>query len=157
MPLVSTGHNNKPHAGEATHEVLDLLTRITVDHQNNIVADQSDWSRAVALCRSLTGYVVNGPCADCRLACLDRLRALVGLGPARRPVSDERHQQRLAVCHACPVYHPDTGSCGRLIVDAITPRQVEVGGRIVTPCGCVVALKARFKSEHCPGNFWPLK
>lgn len=157
MPLVSTRHDNKPHAGEDTHEVLKLLTRITVDRENNVVAEQADWSRAVTLCRTLTGYTVNGPCNACHLACLDRLRGLVGLGPARRPLSDERHQQRLAVCHACPVYHPDTGSCGRLIVDAITPRQVEVAGRLVTPCGCVVSLKARFKSEHCPGNFWPLK
>ena len=53
-------------------------------------------------------------------------------------VDDAVYEQRLAVCRECP-------SCdtARMVCQEIT-------------CGCVLAVKARWRSEHCPLNRWPV-
>lgn len=133
------------------------MPRIHVDEDNNTTFDGPDgWKVAKDLAFRVNGHKP-GTCPKlCKLAVVDILRHHIGLGYARRGnSSDDLVARRLAVCHTCPVYQKTTGSCGRLFVDAVSSRQVEANGRLVSPCGCVVLLKAQFKSEHCPGNFWP--
>lgn len=109
-----------------------------------------NWPQAVKLCFEITGYIPPSRCSSCRHNVHDRLRKAVGLSIARKP-DESLRQQRMAICHKCPVYHPSTDSCGRLILDAISPKEVDG----VKPCGCVISLKAAFTSERCPANRWP--
>lgn len=152
MPTVKTGDDDHEH--KLRHEIAELLPRIVINEANEVHADQQTWKRALQIAWQLKQYRPPGPCKSCRLQVVDILRLHIGLTYARRPASQEMREKRLAICHACPVYQKKTGSCGRLILDAIKPRIVEAHGRNVQPCGCLVALKVTFKSEHCPGNFW---
>ena len=130
-----------------------LLEQITIREDNTVTAPAEVWRDAVAMSVSL-GYRPRSGCNVCRLKVVDTLRTSVGLGLARRPASVSVREERMAICATCPVYHEGTKSCGRLIVDAVNPDPVEVDGRLVKPCGCFIPLKAAFRSEHCPGNFW---
>ena len=139
----------KPTHAEA-QEINEILATVTYDQAPHF---GNNWKRASALCYELTGYKPPGVCTSCRHAVHDRLREAVGLGIARRPKESERNR-RIAICHACPAYTKRTDSCGRLIVDALSPRPVLVDGAEVLPCGCNITLKATFTSEQCPANKW---
>ena len=155
--IVPPVHTRQDHrTPELFAEVHSILDRITLREDNTVVADADTWSQAKAISRRL-GYIPRSNCPVCRMQVLDTLRMGVGLGPARKPAKESLRQQRIAICEACPVYHSDTRSCGRLVLDAIDPEPVVVDGRQVKPCGCFVPLKAASRSEHCPGNFWPLR
>lgn len=139
----------KPTRAEA-QEINEILGAVTYDKAPYF---GSHWRRACELCYDLTGYKPPGQCTTCRHAVHDRLREAVGLGIARRPKESVRNK-RIAICHACPVYKAHTDSCGRFILDALSPRPVLVDGTEVLPCGCNITLKATFTSEQCPANKW---
>ena len=139
---------------EQAEHINAILSRVTFD-TSPFFASNEDWRTACIYAMTFTGYVPNsGGCASCRHAVHDILREAVGLGVARRPTKEARYAERLATCHACPVYHKATDSCGRLIVDALSPKPVAVDGENVYPCGCIVTLKAKFSTETCPANRW---
>ena len=135
-------------------QINDILSRVTVDHNNHIDATLQDRKELDRLGREVAQYERPGSCPLCWIGLIDVLRKYVGLAPARRPVPEQKANDRLDMCHNCPVYHSATGSCGRLMIDAIAPKPVDVNGVNVYPCGCIVALKVLFGSETCPGNFW---
>lgn len=143
---------------EATHdeiaEINRLIPMIEID-ADGIRLPKDHAQRIHDLVRQIHGYRASSGCISCMMRLIDVLRRIVGLGSARRPGTEELTDRRLAVCVLCPAYHANTGSCGRLVIDALNPQPVEVDGRMVNPCGCIVSLKARFKSEHCPANRWP--
>lgn len=57
-------------------------------------------------------------------------------------VSDDERQSRLAVCHNCP---------SKLLT--VHFGRKELGQ--CKGCGCFVALKSKWATEHCPRGHWP--
>jgi hypothetical protein len=51
-----------------------------------------------------------------------------------KQVSHEQYYDRLAMCRGCFFFDPVKKRC--------------------TDCGCFVKVKAKFKTEDCPQNFW---
>lgn len=100
-------------------------------------------------------------CPPCNIEAANELRKAVGWPILVDTVPPNIHTTRLRMCQGdgtapkCPAYHTTTHSCGRLIVDAITPKPIKVDGRMIEPCGCEVDLKARFASQQCPAGRWP--
>lgn len=135
-------------------QIHALLERFTIDEKNAINASLEDLKELDRWGLEIAGHRRAGSCKLCWIGLMDAVRKAVGLAPARRPVAEQKANDRLAMCHSCPVYHSTTGSCGRLMIDAIAPKPVIVNGVSVNPCGCIVALKVLFGSETCPGNFW---
>ena len=134
-----------------------ILSRVTISKREVPIFARGDWEAAKHLSKRLTGYTPSSLCSTCQRTLYDKLRSLAGLTYARKPLPDDRIAARKAICHACPAYHPSTDSCGRLILDALSSHPVNIDGVDVHPCGCIVSLKAMFRSETCPGNFWPHK
>ena len=143
---------------KATHQEIDeingILSRVHMGTDNQVTFASQDWNRAIAISKALGGYIPKGHCSSCRMGLHDSLRLAAGLGTARRPDTNLR-ETRLAICHACPAYRPHTGSCGRLVFDAINSKAIWIDGKEVLPCGCLVALKVSFPTEKCPANKWP--
>jgi len=139
---------------EEAVEVNAILSRVNYD-TSPFFGSNEEWRRACYYAKAFKGYVPNsGGCSSCRHEVHDILREAVGLGVARRPTKEARYQERLATCHECPAYHSTTDSCGRLFIDALSPKPVAVDGENVYPCGCIVSLKAKFSTETCPANRW---
>lgn len=149
MAKMQAGDNNEARAAH----IHALLDQIVIREDNTVTAPAEVWKEAVAESVRL-GYRPRSSCNVCRLKVVDTLRTSVGLGLARRPASATLREERMGICATCQAYHSDTKSCGRLILDAVNPEPVEIDGRLVKPCGCFIPLKAAFRSEHCPGNFW---
>ena len=51
-----------------------------------------------------------------------------------KQVTHEQYYDRLAICRGCPFFDHAKKRC--------------------TDCGCFVKVKAKFKSEDCPQDFW---
>lgn len=134
-----------------------ILSRVTISKREVPIFAPQDWETAKHLSKRLTGYLPTSSCSSCQRTLHDKLRTLAGLTYARTPLAHDRVAARKAICHACPAYHPSTDSCGRLILDAVSSHPVMIEGKAVHPCGCIITLKAMFRSETCPGNFWPSK
>lgn len=134
-----------------------IIARTVVGHKNRVKYAKGDFETAGHLSKKYTGYRPTSPCNACALKVFDNLRAMVGMTFARKPLPEDRVEARKSICHACPAYHPNTDSCGRLIIDALSSRPVTIEGVDVFPCGCIISLKSLFRSEQCPGNFWPAK
>ena len=118
-----------------------------------------DWhgnrAEALALCKSIHGYKPKkGNCHGCETQVLNILREAVNLPGVNQKVSAERYERRMALCRACPAFHPKTVSCGRLGIDALTPKPVDIDGVMVKPCSCFLPLKAIIKHTSCPANKW---
>lgn len=143
----------KLDAQEAKY-INDLLERFTIDAKNTVIGSVQDMKELDRIGLEFANHKRTGSCKLCWIGLMDAVRKVVGLAPARRPVDAIKAKDRLDMCHECPVYHKSTGSCGRLIIDAIIPEPVIVNGKSINPCGCIVALKVHFGSETCPGNFW---
>lgn len=73
-------------------------------------------------------------------------------------VNGEQRKERIAICRACPVYVPTTGSCGQFLHPILNPNQAPatIDGVTFQPCGCNIAAKATLKISQCPANKWPL-
>ncbi len=149
MTKVKAGDDNEARFAR----VHALLDQVVIREDNTVTAPAEVWKEAVAESVRL-GYRPRSSCNVCRLKVVDTLRTSVGLGLARRPASATLREERMGICATCPAYRAETKSCGRLILDAVNPDPVEVDGRLVKPCGCFIPLKAAFRSEHCPANFW---
>lgn len=147
---------NKPTIEQA-QRIHDILREVEVRHADQYFSwgKQDNGKAARELCHQLTGYRPRrSDCFSCRVKVLDTLREAVGLPPLSRPISPEKSQQRLEICHSCPAYHPTTQSCGRLLLDAINPKPVEIDGKLVNPCGCFLPLKTSVKQSSCPAHKW---
>jgi hypothetical protein len=123
-----------------------------------------DWNTVRALTRELAAYNPSGSCMGCHFRALNILREAVDLPPVGGEASESLRTRRLAVCRgvspdhsdACPAWHPSTDSCGRLLVDALSPDPVKMeDGHMVMPCGCAVSVKSAFRFFRCPANKWP--
>lgn len=114
-------------------------------------------ARAWELARELGANVDQQPgdCPPCNLVVVNALRLHIGWPVLAEEVSPPLHEARLAICRTCPAYHTSTHSCGRLILDAISPKPVTIDGHEVNPCGCLVDAKARFPNQICPADKWP--
>lgn len=132
-----------------------IIGRTEYGVKNRIKFAQGDYLIAAKLSKDYTGYYPDGVCNSCRLKVYDNLREIAGLTYARSPLGEDMVSTRRAICHTCPAYHPSTDSCGRLILDAISPMLVNVDGQQVEPCGCIITLKTMFRSEQCPASKWP--
>ena len=68
-------------------------------------------------------------------------------------VSSTRYHARLATCHACEFFKPNTGSCGTLL----NRDEVVYNGEKYNLCGCVVKMKAWSALHSCPVDKWKNK
>lgn len=61
-------------------------------------------------------------------------------------VNQETRAERLSICKACTHYVQSTRTCGPILK----------GKRVkkVQLCGCVMPVKAQFKTAHCPLGKW---
>jgi len=64
-------------------------------------------------------------------------------------VSKEIRQERLNVCFGCEFFTA-LGTCGMPVIG----EDVEVGGKKVHLCGCVMAVKTKFKYASCDAGKW---
>lgn len=110
---------------------------------------------AFDLIRTLGGKPPNKSCFACWVKGLDFLRQAVNLEAMGRSVSLDKQQSRMDKCQACPAYQRKTESCGRLILDFLSPRPVPLidGGHII-PCGCYLPAKTSLKHASCPAKKW---
>lgn len=132
-----------------------ILSRLTFSKKSIPVFAKGDFATGGHLSKKYTGWMPTGCCTSELRLLHDKLRTLAGYTYARKPLNADRIEARKLVCHQCPAYHPNTDSCGRLILDAISPHPVNIDGQDVNPCGCVISLKAIFRSEQCPASRWP--
>lgn len=65
-------------------------------------------------------------------------------------VSQNEKLERLRSCTACKYFEKSTGSCGPLIKG----KRVQVKGKKVKLCGCVMKIKAGLKYAECPLEKW---
>lgn len=131
-------------------DIIKVVTWTTTDF---------DWhghrAEAIALCKSIHGYKPKkSRCHGCETQMLNHLRAAVNLPGITQKVSEERYERRMAICRACPAFHPKSISCGRLGLDALKPKPVKIDGVMVNPCGCYLPLKATIKHTGCPAMKW---
>lgn len=132
-----------------------IIARVIVGTKRLTNFAPGDFDTAVHLSRKYTGYSPSSTCNACKVALHDKLRDMVGMSYARDPLDNDRIATRIEICVNCPAFHPSTRSCGRLVLDAVSSQPVNINGENIYPCGCLIDLKARFKSEQCPGKFWP--
>lgn len=134
-----------------------------------IVVDQVTWTKdeirwgsmmnfndGRALCRAISGYRPSkGNCHSCETTVLNILREAIKLPPMGKSASDELKAKRMGICATCLAYHPKTQSCGRLILDAISPKPVTLSnGTTFDPCGCYLPAKTAMKHSQCPSAQW---
>lgn len=142
----------RPTQGEFTR-IMAVLEKARADRKE--VTWNGTQAEGRQLCKSLTGYRPSkSNCLACELKVVDLLREMVNLPPISRPANEGVYEQRMAICETCAAYHPRTKSCGRLGVDALTPRPVLINGNEVNPCGCFLPLKATMKHAACPASLW---
>lgn len=122
------------------------------------------WPRVRELTKAIAKYRPSSGCLACHIKALNILREAVGMPRVQDEASESLRSRRLQVCRgvaedgsdACPAYHASTDSCGRLIFDAVSSEHVtDTDGTLIAPCGCLVAVKASFKSFTCPAQKWP--
>jgi hypothetical protein len=120
--------------------------------------DHFDWkghkAEAFDICKLLSGYKPSKACFSCWIRVLNILREAINLEPIDHGADEQTAARRMEICRACPAFHENTVSCGRLLLDAINPHPVTVDGQQVNPCGCSLVLKTKLKRAHCPANKW---
>lgn len=133
-----------------------VLDGITV----NLKAQTFSWksnellAEGLALCKAISGYKPKSGCFSCHLKVANILAEAIGLPPYDHGTTEDRKAFRMDVCATCPAFHPSTQSCGRFILDAISPIPVVIDGEEVTPCGCSLLIKASMKWAECPAGKW---
>lgn len=129
-----------------------------------------DWgehkAEAFDLCRAISGYRPNKTCFSCWVRVLNILREGINLDPIDHGADEQTSARRMDICRACPAFHENTVSCGRLFLDAIDPNPITVDGQQVNPCGCRLYLdvsvagmtlslgKTQLKRAKCPAGKW---
>ena len=142
---------------EQARRIHAILTQVEVrqKEQHFSWGTPENGKEARELCYAISGYRPSkSDCFSCRVKVLDILRESVGLPPISRPVTHEKAESRMAICIQCPAYHPNTQSCGRLFLDAISPKPIMIDGELVNPCGCFLPLKTSIKISACPARKW---
>ena len=136
--------------------IHDVLKSVRVDLKGQSIDFGMPDNKVAAFkaCKDLTGYKPATACFSCYLKVLNLLRESVNLPPYDHGVATETADVRLSWCIECPAYHHTTRSCGRLGIDAISPKAVIVDGIEVNPCGCFLPLKVTMKSATCPAGKW---
>lgn len=87
-------------------------------------------------------------CSSCVNAALNVVRGDYGYPTTNREIKRKHSNKRIDTCKKC-VYSKGSSillTCGTPIIGEDVPE-----GRL---CGCLVHIKAKFKSEDCPLNFW---
>lgn len=154
MPQVHTGDDDQSTGRITMERIAHLVSQVRVE-RGQIVADPDVWRECVAMCAKVHGFRPSSSCPSCHLTVLDILRRHIGLPAWRTEVSEDTAERRKAICKGCPIYRPKTDSCGRLFIDAVTPKPVKMGGKEVQPCGCIISLKAHIRGAECPAKLWP--
>lgn len=133
--------------------IHDILEKVEATEQS--ITWHGTLPEAIELSNAL-GYKLQftNNCHSCRLRLLNVLRQEIGLPGIGRKAPEEWSKARFETCQTCPAYHKRTKSCGRLIIDAISPKTVKIDGEDVTPCGCFLPLKVEWMHSQCPANRW---
>lgn len=143
-----------PPTIEQAQRIAVIVREVTVDHKT----EHFDWEghkiEAYQLLKALGHKTPNRTCFSCWLNALNKLRAAIKLDPVGRPDAS-RGEQRMNICQTCPAFHDGIiKSCGRYVLDAISPVPVNIDGQMVEPCGCDLKLKTPLKWAKCPANRW---
>lgn len=139
---------------EQAQRITVIAREVAVSFKPDVFAWNGHKAEAYALIKSLGGKTPSKPCFSCWLKAIDFLRVSIGLPPIDRGVPQERFEQRMTICTACPAFHASTRSCGRPVLDHFSPKPVEILGNMVNPCGCLLDLKATMKHATCPAGRW---
>lgn len=150
-----------------------LMQELGVQHGTGIVWPSPATKSRVYAFANARGYSLNPSqsCPPCDTQAVDVVRKVAGLPPMAQEARARVILERKRACQGgdgktailsdpCPAYHPGTDSCGRVVLDAIpiVREEVEVGGRMVQPCGCRlfgVFGAARRMDHKCPAGRWP--
>lgn len=147
----------RPPTIEEAQSIHEIAVRVTatIDFKTEAFSwgTLTEKREAYAIMESLGIDRPQKSCFSCYVSALGKLMATIGLEGFAHP-SEERRDKRLAMCHTCPAYKSRTQSCGRLITELFTPKQVLVDGKNITPCGCFLPIKASLKHSHCPAGRW---
>ena len=135
----------------------DILNR--THHLRDVVEwpDLATRNEAFSAYRTTTRRKLNERCPTCHFTVIDWLRSIADLPPLIKDASAHMVKMRKEICTTCPAYDAEQNSCGRLILDAISPQPVIVNGEPIEPCGCRLfgpLGKATFKSSRCPAGLW---
>ena len=93
-------------------------------------------------------------CSSCVMSALNIVRGNNGYPTINKEVHKRKSANRVAVCKSC--FHVRGEgvllTCGTPLwqKNHLTNNMVQ-GGKL---CGCLVHVKAKFKGEDCPLNFW---
>lgn len=154
-------------------QALALLEELGVQHGTGIHWPSPATKSRVFAFANAHGHSLNPShhCPNCDTQAVDAVRKVAGLTPLAQEARTRTILERKRACQGgdgktavlsdpCPAYHPGTDSCGRLVLDAVplVREEVEVGGRMVQPCGCRlfgVLGAARIDSHKCPAGRWP--
>lgn len=143
---------------EQFNRIMAVIRKVTWHRESESFSwgpNPNDGAEAKALILEIGGsWAKKKNCFGCYMDVLNQLHVAVGLPPVTNKIPQSRTEARLAKCHACPAYHADTESCGRLIADFLAPQPVEIDGMLIQPCGCYLPIKATIKWATCPANKW---
>lgn len=141
-----------------TYAEAERITLIVSEIEVTFKGESFDWkehkAEAYAILDSMGIDFSKRSCFACWVGTLNKLRKAINLDPIDHGARPERAAFRMDVCTTCPAYHASTQSCGRLILDALSPEPVTIDGEQVTPCGCYLPLKVKFKHATCPAGRW---
>ncbi len=147
-----------------TYAEAERIAVIVAEVEVRYTPESFDWkthkAEAYALLRAMGEKAPDKSCFSCWVNALNKLRKAIGQPPFDHGASAERTAFRLDVCTTCPAFHTSTESCGRLILDALSPQAVMIDGEPVNPCGCRMTDfglwkgKASLKHATCPANKW---
>lgn len=139
---------------EQAERIALIVQEVTVTFK----PEQFDWEghkvEAYTLLTALGHKTPNKSCFSCWVNALNKLRVSIKLDPIGHP-DVERGERRMTICKACPAFRNGIiKSCGRYILDAITPIPVSADGQMIEPCGCDLNLKTPLKWAKCPASKW---
>lgn len=142
-----------------THEEAMRIDAILRGIEVRLKPEHFSWNghkeEAYALLKALGHKPPTSSCFGCWVQGMNKLRMAINLPPIDHGAREGVPEARMAICYTCPAYHEATISCGRLIVDAISPKEVtDTDGKTITPCGCFLPAKTNLKHAHCPANKW---
>lgn len=146
---------------QVTKEQFDAIMRmvpeVTMTPQEVNWGPHPNLPTAKAIYTHITGRKakLSNNCTTCHLDLWNELLQAAGLPVLGKKVSEGRAKERMDICKACPAFHSNTKSCGRLGADLLDPKPVMIDGTPVNPCGCFLPVKILFKFTTCPANKWP--
>ncbi len=169
-----------------TERAMRLLEDLGIQHGSGIHWPSPATKSRIYAFANLHGHSLNpsNSCPACDTEAVDAVRKVAGLPSMAKEARARVIMERKRACQGgdgktavlsdpCPAYHPSTDSCGTVVVDGLVRganavlqsvglagvnTEVEVGGRMIQPCGCRlfgVLGAARIETHKCPAGRWP--